>query len=50
HHFNIDPTPDMLSYYVTFMSHYVQPHSINTYLSGIVNQLEPHFSSIRIVC
>jgi hypothetical protein len=29
------------------MSHHIQPRSIDTYLSGIVSQLEPHFPSIR---
>ena len=47
HHFDVEPTPDTLSYYVTFMSHHIQPRSVDNYLSGIVNQLEPHFPSVR---
>jgi hypothetical protein len=47
HRLPIDPTPDTLSYFVTFMSHHIQPHSVDAYLSGIVNQLEPHFPHVR---
>jgi hypothetical protein len=47
HHLPIDPTPDTLSYFVTFMSHHIQPRSVDAYLSGIVNQLEPHFPHVR---
>jgi len=47
HHFDVEPTPDTLSYYITFMSHHIQPRSVDNYLSGIVNQLEPHFPSVR---
>lgn len=47
HHFSVDPTPDTLSYFVTFMSHHIQPRSVDNYLSGIINQLEPHFPSAR---
>jgi hypothetical protein len=32
---------------VTFMSHHIQPRSVDAYLSGIVNQLEPHFPHVR---
>jgi hypothetical protein len=47
HRLPIDPTPDTLSYFVTFMSHHIQPRSVDAYLSGIVNQLEPHFPHVR---
>jgi hypothetical protein len=47
HHLPIDPTPDTLSYFVTFMSHHIQPRSVDTYLSGVANQLEPHFPHVR---
>ncbi|KAG2737772.1 hypothetical protein P692DRAFT_201732639 [Suillus brevipes Sb2] len=47
HQLPIDPTPDTLSYFVTFMSHHIQPRSVDAYLSGIVNQLEPHFPNVR---
>ena len=47
HNFPVTPTPDMLSFYIVFMSHYIQPRSVENYLSGIVSQLEPHFPEIR---
>lgn len=47
HHFPIDPTPDTLAYFVTFMAHHIQPRSVEAYLSGIVSQLEPHFPHVR---
>src|ERR1700693_5312177 len=46
HNLPIDPTPDMLSYFVMFMSHHIQLRSVETYLSGIVNQLEPHLPHV----
>ncbi|KIO03782.1 hypothetical protein M404DRAFT_57968, partial [Pisolithus tinctorius Marx 270] len=47
HGFPISPTPDTLSFFVVFMSHYIQPHSVENYLSGIVSQPEPHFPDVR---
>lgn len=47
HQLPIDPTPDTLSYFITFMSHHIQPRSVEAYLSGIVSQLEPHFPHAR---
>jgi len=47
HHFPVEPTPDTLSFFITFMSHHIQPRSVGSYLSGIVSQLEPHFPSVR---
>ena len=47
HHFPVDLTPDTLSFYVVFMAHHIQPHSIDNYLSSIVSQLEPHYLSVR---
>ena len=45
--FAVEPTPDILSFYVVFMSHHVKPGSIDTYLSGICQQLEPFFPDVR---
>lgn len=42
----VDPMPDTLSYYVTYMSHHIQPCSVEAYLSGIINNLEPHFPHV----
>jgi hypothetical protein len=47
HNLPIEPTPDTLSFYTVYMSHYINPRSVNTYLSGISQQLEPYFPSVR---
>ena len=49
HGFAITPTPNTLSFFIVFMSHYIQPWSVENYLSGIVSQLEPHFPEVRDV-
>ena len=43
----IDPTPETLSYYITFQSVHINPKSVESYLSGICNNLEPFFPDIR---
>ena len=45
----VEPTPDTLSFYVVYMSRFVKPDSVETYLSGICSQLEPHFPNIRVI-
>src|ERR1700734_1472722 len=47
HALPVDPTPQTLSYYVTFQSFFINPKSVDSYLSGICNQLEPFFPDIR---
>lgn len=47
HNLSIDPTPDTLSYYITFQSHFISPDSVDSYLSGISNQLEPFYPDVR---
>ena len=47
HNFEVDPTEDTLSYFVVFMSYHIKPSSVNTYLSGICQQLEPFFPGVR---
>ena len=47
HQFPVEPTPDILSFYVTYMSQHINPRSVETYLSGIVTQLEPFFPHVR---
>jgi len=47
HTLPIDPTPETLSYYVTFQSAHINPKSVESYLSGICNNLEPFFPDIR---
>ena len=48
HGFPTDPTPDTLSLYITYMSHYIKPDSVDSYVSGICHELEPFFPEIRL--
>jgi hypothetical protein len=47
HQFPIDPTPETLSFYTVYMCHHIKPKSVDNYLSGISNQLEPFFPNVR---
>jgi hypothetical protein len=47
HNFEIEPTEDTFSFYVTYMCHFIKPPSVSTYLSGICDQLEPFYPNIR---
>jgi hypothetical protein len=47
HGFNIEPTPHTLALYVTFQSVHINPKSVDTYLSGICNQIEIHFPNVQ---
>lgn len=47
HGFDIEPTQRTLALYVTYQSSYINPSSVDTYLSGICNQLETHFPTVR---
>ena len=47
HDFPVDPTPETLSFYTVYMSHHINPRSVNTYLSGISQQLEAHFPTVK---
>jgi hypothetical protein len=47
HNFPIEPTPDTLSFYTVFMCHHISPKSVDAYLSGICNQLEPYYPHVR---
>jgi hypothetical protein len=46
HNFPPEPTPDTLSFFVVYMSHHIKPQSVESYLSGICNQLEPFHPSV----
>src|ERR1700678_1440270 len=48
HSFPIDPTPDTLSFYAVYMSHYIKPNSVGSYLSGVCSQLETFFPNVRV--
>ena len=41
HNFPINPTPDTLSFYTVYMAHHIKPASVDSYLSGICNELKP---------
>jgi hypothetical protein len=47
HNFPVEPTPDTLSLYATYMAHHINPRSVVSYLSGIAQQLEPYFPGVR---
>src|SRR5580704_11500457 len=47
HNFDITPTEETLSFFVVYMSYHIKPQSVDSYLSGICNQLEPHFPDVR---
>lgn len=47
HGLPVDPTPETLSFYTVYMCHHVNPRSVNTYLSGISQQLETHFPAVK---
>ena len=47
HDFDIDPTPETLSLYVTYQSTFINPKSVDSYFSGIANQMESFFPEVQ---
>jgi hypothetical protein len=47
HGFSIEPTEDTLSFFIVYMSSHISPRSVKAYLSGLVQQLEPDFPTVR---
>ena len=47
HGLPVEPTPQTLSYYTTFQSFHINPKSVDSYLSGVCNQLEAFFPDVR---
>ncbi|KAF8226878.1 hypothetical protein L208DRAFT_1406309 [Tricholoma matsutake] len=47
HNMPVEPTPDSLSLFTVYMCHHIKPDSMDTYLSGICQQLEPYFPHVR---
>jgi hypothetical protein len=47
HNFPTKPTPNTLSFYTVCMSHHIKPLSVDSYLSGICNQLEVYFPNVH---
>ena len=50
HELNMEPTPETLSFYATYITSFLEPRSVNTYLSGIANELETYFPDARKNC
>jgi hypothetical protein len=47
HNFDINPTPETLSLYITYQSTFIKPKSVDSYLSGIANQMQDFFPEVR---
>ena len=47
HELPVEPTADTLSLYTVYMCHHINPRSVNTYLSGISQQLEATFPTVK---
>jgi hypothetical protein len=47
HNFPVEPSADSISFFTVFMSFYIKHDSVNSYLSGICQQLEPFLPNIR---
>ena len=46
HDLPAEPTDNTLSLFTVYMSFYIKPDSVDSYLSGIVQQLEPYFPDV----
>lgn len=49
HHLAPKPSPDTFSLYITWQSSHIDPKSVDSYLSGICNNLKPYYPDIRKV-
>ena len=49
HHLPIQPNEETMSFFVVFMSHHIQPRSVEKYLSGIATELQPYFPTVQQV-
>lgn len=49
HGLSIEPTEDTLSFFVIYMCHHIDPKSVDSYLSGICNQLESTYPNVRAI-
>lgn len=49
HQFPVEPTVDTLSFYTVYMCHHIKPSSVDSYLSGICNQLESLYPHVRVL-
>src|SRR5258707_14720571 len=49
HHFPTEPVVERLCFYIVYMSHFIKPMSIKSYLSGICAELEPFYPDIHSI-
>ncbi|KAJ7751237.1 hypothetical protein DFH07DRAFT_961024 [Mycena maculata] len=47
HGLPLEPTEETLSFFTVYMCAHINPRSVNSYLSGICNQLEIYFPDVR---
>ena len=47
HGFLLRPTADTFSFYTVYMSHYIRPTSVKSYLSGICAELEAFWPEVQ---
>lgn len=47
HNLAPEPSPDTFSLYITWQSAHIDPKSVDSYLSGICNNLEPFYPDVR---
>src|SRR6266436_1816658 len=49
HHFPTEPTVERLCFYIVYMSHFIKPTSVKSYLSGICAELKPFYPDVRSI-
>ncbi|KAH7918236.1 hypothetical protein BV22DRAFT_1024919 [Leucogyrophana mollusca] len=47
HNFDCSPTPETLLFFVTYMSAHINPQSVASYLSGIIDSLLPFYPDVK---
>ena len=47
HDFPVEPTTNTLLFFTVYMCHCINPRSVNTYLSGITQQLKADFPTVK---
>ena len=50
HNLPAEPTPDTLSLFIVYTTHYIKLDSMDSYLSGIAHQLKPFFPDVHKAC
>src|SRR5258708_22443365 len=43
------PTVERLCFYIIYMSHFIKPTSVKSYLSGICAELKPFYPDVRSI-